>query len=265
MTFADRAGRRIRYEAIGEGPAVVLVPGLGGGARAFGTLPRRFVRAGFRCLTFDPVGVPPSSPLEGEFAFEAAAADVLAVLDATGTRKTAIVGTSLGGKVALALAATWPERIDRLVLLAAAATNSPRARRVYRFFEILATELPADRFGECVAPFLFGRTFHAHRPGLVDDMVRAHRGDSAPRTLMHAQAEALQQFDGSQLACRVTCPTLCMAGLEDTLTPVEEVRATAALIPGASFVAIEHAGHSLLLEDPKAFDTLCAFLRPDHA
>jgi len=56
MPAVERQGRRVHYTLEGEGPGVVLVPGLGSGARLFGTLPRRFARSGFSCAAVDPVG-----------------------------------------------------------------------------------------------------------------------------------------------------------------------------------------------------------------
>ena len=56
-----RDGRRIHYEVTPARDAdaartpVILVPGLGGGSKVFGTLPRRFARSGYPCITFDPV------------------------------------------------------------------------------------------------------------------------------------------------------------------------------------------------------------------
>ncbi|MFN6196783.1 MAG: alpha/beta fold hydrolase, partial [Planctomycetota bacterium] len=105
MPTVDRAGRTLHFTREGDGPGVVLVPGLGSGARLFGTLPRRFARAGFTCAAVDPVGLPPSAPLpDGVFDFVAAARDVLAVA-AELPPPVALVGTSLGGTVALVAAA----------------------------------------------------------------------------------------------------------------------------------------------------------------
>src|SRR6185295_8912134 len=100
MPTLRREDRTIHFTRDGDGPGVVLVPGLGAGARLFGTLPRRFARAGFTCAAVDPVGLPPSSPLPGEWSFAEAAQDVLAVARALPS-PVALVGTSLGGKVAL--------------------------------------------------------------------------------------------------------------------------------------------------------------------
>lgn len=261
MPLAERAGRRLQFESEGEGPALVLVPGIGAGRRLFGTLPRRFARSGFRCLTYDPVGVPPSSAHDDEhgYDFAAAADDLWAVVAAAGVERAWLVGTSLGGKVSLVAAARAPERCLGLALLASAAVVPPRARRVYRYFETVASRLTADDFGALVAPFLFGSTFHAARPQLVDDIVRGLRPGPEVRRLMVAQARGLQTFDGVEHARRWHGPTMCVAGAEDTLTPAAEVRATAALWPSARYVEIADAGHSLLLESGQVFDEVVAF------
>ena len=74
MPVASRGDRNVHYTVIGKGPGIVLVPGLGGGSRQFGTLPRRFQRDGFTCAAVDPVGLPPSGPLPpGGYSFAAAA------------------------------------------------------------------------------------------------------------------------------------------------------------------------------------------------
>lgn len=259
--FARRGTRRIAWSEEGEGSPVVLLPGIGSGRKLFGTLPRRFARSGCRAITYDPIGIPPSSePFTGGFSFDAAAEDVWAVVDDAGADRVTLVGTSLGGKVALTMAAARPERVARLVLLASSAVVSPRARRVYRFFEVVAETVPVERFGEVLAPFLFGRTFHASRPSVVDDIVRATRPAPETRRLMAAQARELQRFDGADRARRVRCPTLCAAGVEDTLTPIDEVRATADLIPGARYHEFARAGHSLLLEDPAVYAVTEAFI-----
>lgn len=256
-----RNGRTIHYSREGEGPGVVLVPGLGSGARLFGTLPRRFARAGFTCAAIDPVGLPPSTPLPGNvFDFQAAAHDLLAVA-AVLPRPVALVGTSLGGKVALLAAATQGNTIDKLVMLCSSALQTPRSKRVYRWFELLCSEVDGHLLGDLTAPFLFGETFLNARPGVVDDIVRSTKPSEESRAFMLAQAKALQAFDGSAVAERVRCPTLCLAGAEDTLTLPREVAATARLIPGAEHACLPEAGHSLLLESAIAFDRVVTFLQ----
>ena len=261
MPTVQRSGRVAHYTQHGEGPGVVLVPGLGSGASLFGTLPRRFARAGFTCCAVDPVGLAPSSALPGGvFDFAEAAQDVLAVA-ATLPKPVALIGTSLGGKVAFTAAATRSPAADKLVMLGSTAVPTPRGLRIHRWFELLCTEVDPRLLGKLTAPFLFGETFQNARPGVVDDIVRSQEPTDETRALMRAQAVALQAFDGTDLCANVHWPTLCVAGAEDCLTLPSEVAATASRIAGAQYLRIEGAGHSLLLESASAFDRVVEFLR----
>jgi pimeloyl-ACP methyl ester carboxylesterase len=257
-----RDGRRIHFEREGAGAGLVLVPGLGAGARLFGTLPRRFARLGFTCAAVDPVGLPPSGPPTTDYSFDEAARDVLAVAGEL-PRPVSLLGTSLGGKVALVAASIAEGGVHRLVLVCSSASVSARARRVYRWFELLATEVDGRWLGEMVAPFLFGNTFHSARPAVVDDIVRATQPSPEARSLMREQARALRQFDGMEMAAACTTRTLCLSGDEDTLTLPDEVEATAARMPNATYRCIVDAGHSLLLESASAFDAIATFLHDD--
>lgn len=261
MPTVERAGRTIHFTEDGDGPGVVLVPGLGAGARLFGTLPRRFVRQGFTCAAIDPVGLAPSSPLPGGvFDFDQAARDLLAVATTLPPPVT-LVGTSLGGKVALCAAAMRTGDAHRLVMLCSAALRTPRSERIYRWFELLCSEVDGRWLGELTAPFLFGATFQNERPGVVDDIVRSTKPSPEVSVFMLAQARALRAFDGADRCAQVALPTLCLAGAEDTLTLPAEVAATAARIPGAVHATMPAAGHSLLLESAAAFDRVITFAR----
>lgn len=261
MPTVLRSGRLVHYTQHGEGPGVVLVPGLGSGATLFGTLPRRFARAGFTCCAVDPVGLPPSGPLpDGVFDFAAAAEDVLAVAT-TLPKPVALIGTSLGGKVAFTAAAAKSPAAHSLVMLSSSALPTPRGRRIHRWFEVLGSEVDSRLLGELTAPFLFGETFLNERSSVVDDIVRSQKPTAEARALMRAQARALQSFDGTHQCASVAWPTLCVAGAEDCLTLPSEVAATAKHIPGARYLRIEGAGHSLLLESATAFDRIVEFLR----
>jgi pimeloyl-ACP methyl ester carboxylesterase len=258
---AERAGRGISFQRTGSGPALLLVPGIGGGAQQFGTLPRRFARAGFTCLTMTPVGIAPSDPLRGAFDLEDAARDLLAVVAAAAAGPCLPVGVSFGGKVALTACALAPQELPALAMLGSSAIASPRAIAVHRFFATAAARLSGPDLAAVLAPFLFGRTFHERRPDLLQSLLRSLRPDAAARALMVAQAESAIAFDGTARAAQVRGPALLLAGAEDTLTSPADVRASAALLPNARYLEIEGAGHTLLLESRAAFDAVVAFAR----
>jgi len=109
---------RLAYEVAGEGPTVTFLhPGLWD-MRTWDREFMRFADAGYRVVRFDQRGYGRSSRLTG--APYSNVRDLLAVLDASGTETTALVGCSMGGALAIDATLTAPERIWALVPVAAA-------------------------------------------------------------------------------------------------------------------------------------------------
>ena len=117
--FVERDGVRIAYDVYGSGdrtvfflPAWSIVH-----SRMWKLQVPYFARHG-RVITFDGRGNGRSdkSP-ELDYSDEAFAADAMAVMDATGTRRATLVGLSAGGRWALMLAAEHPERVEGMVLI----------------------------------------------------------------------------------------------------------------------------------------------------
>src|SRR5580658_5735312 len=102
---------------VGDGPPVVLLHGLGCGRRMwFHQI--RALRSRFRVIAYDQRGHGETDAPSVATDYSAAhlAGDLVGVLDALKIERAAIVGFSLGGGPALALAASKPERVSRLVL-----------------------------------------------------------------------------------------------------------------------------------------------------
>ena len=121
MPDVSRDGLRIHYDVVGSGIPLMLLAGAGGD----GSMWRRagYVDAlsdRFQCVLIDPRGfggsdMPPD--LDG-FRLDEYARDVLAVADTLGIERFACLGHSAGGSVGLTLAATTPERVAALVVVA---------------------------------------------------------------------------------------------------------------------------------------------------
>jgi pimeloyl-ACP methyl ester carboxylesterase len=111
------AGRRIGYLARGpkDGDPVIYLHGAPGSRREQMLIPGRILqRSGIRLVSLDRPGYGKTDPLDGDRL--ARTRDVLAVADALGIRRFALLAVSSGGSYALALAAASPERVERVVL-----------------------------------------------------------------------------------------------------------------------------------------------------
>lgn len=210
------------------------------------------LRGRFRLLSFDMRGHGASTAPEGAYSFEQLAADVIGLMDALAIDKARYIGLSIGGMVGQFLGLLAPQRFERLVL--AGTTSQIPAAGAALWDERIATVM-GQGMEVMVAPTLerwFTPPFRAARPELmaqVGDMIRA-----TPLAGYVGCGRALQTFDMTGRLSRITTPTLVLAGVEDTGTPVAASRLVAESIPGARFELIPAASHLACLEQPEAFN-----------
>ena len=220
----------LAYEVTGSGPPLILLHGLSGSGRWWGRNVPAFA-ANFRTYTVDLPGFGQShrirwSRLDGT-------ADQLADwMTAEGVPRAHVAGHSLGGAVAARLASRHPDRVDRLVLVAAAIRPQgtwPRGRAVD------------------VVPTLRGGS-QGFASMLVRDLLRCH-----PWSFVTAMVDALQTDWTSHLT-RITSPTLVVWGERDALTPLTLGHVIAGTIAGAELFVLPNAGHNPMWERPEAFN-----------
>lgn len=111
--------------------------------------------------------------------------------------------------------------------------------------------------------------------GLPEQVRRLNELERLSTSPEHAArvVAAFGQIDVTELAARITCPTLVMHARGDARVPFEEGRLTAGLIPGARFVPLDSRNHVLLASEPAfahCFGEIQAFLdehqaTPEHA
>jgi pimeloyl-ACP methyl ester carboxylesterase len=235
------SGRPVRYLVAGKetGPPVVLVHGLSASSRWW----RRTVPAlapHFRVYLVDLPGFGAMRRPLGRYSLAGAPEWLLACMDTLGLARPHVVGHSMGGYIALRHAAEYPERVDRLALVAPAGV--PYRRSVVRYGKPLAQAawLAAPRFFPLVLP----------------DALR-----SGPLTLWQAARQLLRE-DVRPLLSRVTPPTLLVWGERDYLVPPAHADVLLAALPDAQLVRLPGAGHVPMEDRPEAFNrALLAFLR----
>ncbi len=171
------------------------------------------------------------------------------ISDASPTGRAVVAGCSLGGYVALSLAARHPERVAALVLADTRAepdTAEAAAGRARTAERVLA-EGTAAWLDEFV-------------PGAVapdaDDAARAVRaiaGRQSPEAVAGALAALAGRADRRPDLPRIAAPALVLVGAQDALTPPAMAEALAAGLPDAELVVLPGAGHLAPLERPEEF------------
>lgn len=252
MRALTRPDATIAYDSCGQGPPVLMIQGAG----AIGSLWQPQIdglRDTHTLAWFDNRGIGGSMPLRGPVTIDAMADDALAVMDALGWSSAHVVGHSMGGLIAQAVALKAPERVRTLSLLctfsrgkdAARVTPwvvgigirtrvGPRAWRRRAFLEMVlprATLATGDLdaiAAELAGPF--GRDL-ADQPSVV-----------------MAQVSAMAATDLTPRLSTLTMPVLVLSAEEDRMAPVASGRGIAAAIPGSTYVEIAGAAHGVTLQ-----------------
>ncbi|MDB4932327.1 MAG: alpha/beta hydrolase fold protein [Myxococcaceae bacterium] len=176
---------------------------------------------------------------------------VLAALDALGLDRVTLVGLSLGGYVALRVAARAPGRLAGLVLAdTRAAADGPEARAGRVLNLGLVRSRGPSALIEKMLPHLLG----ADAPEAVRAALRGWAGEQSAGGVSDALLAMRDRGDATPVLATIACPTLLLVGSQDTITPPAEHAAMAAAIAGSRVEVVEGAGHLSNLERPEAFN-----------
>jgi pimeloyl-ACP methyl ester carboxylesterase len=245
-------------EVAGEGPEIVLLHEGICDSRMWDEQWERW-SGSHRLLRFDLRGFG-RSPLEpGPFA---SARDVIELLDAYAFERAALVGVSLGGRVALEIALAVPERVRALVLVGSGLPGHDWSEELKARWE---EEFAAFRAGDLdTAVEVSLRTWvdgPRRRPDEVDAEVRARVAEMQRRAYelqagVEEDEEELLVEDVAQRLGEIKAPTLVLTGEEDQPDMQVIADRLAREIPGARRETIANTAHAPSMEKPGEFDEL---------
>ena len=246
--YARSGGASIAYQVVGEGPIDVLfLPGWITQVEHLWEAPaqRRFFErlAGFgRLILFDSRGTGLSDRVLDGYTLEQDVEDALAVLDAAGSERTALLTYQVGGLLGALLAADHPQRIGALIMYASVARTSWAPDydwAMTREEREEITERNIASWGETNTEAMSAwAPSMAEDPTLVAWFARLQRLAASPgeaRTILGATAD----FDVREALPRVRVPTLIMHRPRELVWDVRHSHYLAEHIPGARYVELE--------------------------
>lgn len=250
---------RVHYHEAGSGPAVIMLHGAGPGATAWsnysgnvGAFSERH-----RTLLVDMLGFGGSESVvfDGEPASTVRARAVRDLMDALGIERASFVGNSMGGTVALAFAADYPERLERLVLVGAGGLTrtvmSPQPTEGHQRLREAAANPTVETMQALFDVMLFDPSIVTRE--LLEDRVQgaqnpAHRDAAARSTAPWRD----QTADFAQVRAR----TLIVWGREDRVNPVEIGLQILRDIPDSRLHVFRECGHWAQIEHQEEFNRI---------
>ena len=266
MPYAPAGSLDVWYELHGEGPPLVLVMGLGGGGDAWAPLLPLF--DGFTVVTLDNAGTgrtrdrATGAPPEPPYSTAGLAADLAELLRRLERGSAHVVGVSMGGAIAMHLAAREPALVRTLTLCATWQRTDALLARVFAFREPLLERGGEAALQEYVALWAWApRYWEEGGPAVASTAALISQGDTeawteAERRRYLGHLRASIEHDAEALLPAIAAPTLVLVGDEDVLTPLRFAGAIAATVPDARLEVVPGQGHAFAFEDPELFAQL---------
>lgn len=238
--YVDVGGHRLRYFLGGDGPPLLLIHGIGSSSEDWALILRDLTRA-HRVYAPDLLGFGGSDkPPDGDYSIAAQTELMRGFMDAVHLGRADAGGVSMGGWVALRLAATHPERVQRLILADTAGLDFPTTLTEASFAPQTMEEarhllwLQSDEF--------------TRLPDFVvrDYLRRAKSGSPVLRASMRSMLTRRDVLDGKLQ--RVTMPVLLIWGTADRLVPPSTAARFQHELPQARLVMIPGCGHLAVIE-----------------
>jgi pimeloyl-ACP methyl ester carboxylesterase/predicted glycosyltransferase len=250
----ERAGVKSWYAVWGEaGPWIAFAPmfQITNMQVLKATVP--YLSQHFRVITVDGRGNGRSDRPKGQeaYSFEEYYQDFVAVLDAEGVDRLAVVGISAAAMTALRLAAEQPERVTHVIVSGGYAESCVDHARVAEILRTQAERMKSDWPG--FLDWFFSTLFtepHSTKP--FEDGVR-YAWASTGEVVAWCRYGWFNN-DVRDLARRVTCPTLVIHGDDDQRVPYQKGEAIHQLVAGSRLLTIGGGGHLTAVRDPVVFN-----------
>ncbi len=195
-----------------------------------------------------------SGRADADYTIKDMAGDVVSVMDSLGIDKAHVVGASMGGLIAQDLAAFYPERVERLVLICTHYGCSDYTERVANTWNKILLSVNGLTLREIYlrgVSFALSKRFFEKRKDVVEFLVGIRERLPQEPAAFFRQFRAASTFCSKGYLQRITSPTLVLGGTRDVVVPKDLVEGLSKLIPGAKAVFFD-TGHLVFIEEPDA-------------
>jgi pimeloyl-ACP methyl ester carboxylesterase len=250
----------IYYETYGNGEALAMIMGLGGGIPwLFQQIPAFSKK--YQVVALDNRGTGATDAPDIPYTMEMMAGDLAGLLEALGIKSAHVFGISMGGMIAQNFALIYPERVRTLIL---GATTCGGSHRIIPDMEAIKVLFDMDRMQKLAPeararetlPFVFSQEYIDDNQLLIQELLTKMVGHVTPLHGYRRQTEAIMSHDTYERLPEIQAPTLVMAGDADKLVPVENSRIIASRIPASELTIFEKMGHGFNIEAAEAMNDI---------
>ena len=255
---AQQLAPRLHVEEQGSGFPLLLIQGLGYAVWAWRHQLAAFA-AHHRVVAFDNRGAGRSGKPPGPYSIADLADDAARVLDERELSRADVLGLSMGGYVAQALALARPDLVERLVLVSTSPGGPEALPQPAATSEAWAAArgLAPEEFARATAPYSFAPGWTERHPDEYESLLASRLEFPTPPECWAAQYAACEDFLARNLPVdEIAAPTLVVHGDLDRVVDPANGALLARRVPGARLVRFPDCGHLVPLEAPERFNEI---------
>ena len=250
MPYQTINGIKIYYEDQGKGEPLLLLNGLAFPMDLwFAQI--RDLSGDFRVIAPDNRGIGRSDRPDEEYSIAMMAADAAGLLGALGIEKSHVAGLSMGGYIAQEIALSYPERVNRLILVATGMGGARSSELSKPFWEKTAAAIEGKRPEQAYRidiTLMSAPGFVEKHPDIVDQAVALRMKNPQPAYAFLRQFVAASVYDINSKAHNISQPTLIILGEDDPIFPIALADDYRKTLPQAKMIIYENCGHAVILE-----------------
>jgi pimeloyl-ACP methyl ester carboxylesterase len=257
----------VAYKMFGQGDPIILFSGASDNMDAWDPSFLTGISSNHTVIAFDQRGIGNTTAGSKPYTYQQLANDTAGLLDALKIPKADVMGYSLGGHIAQAFTVSYPEMVNRLILVATSCGGKdgiPKPPEFLKFQSELVNKtqnnvpISQEEMKSLVAASLGSGWIKLHPESLdiPENMTfQQMKPGLTPETMKNQQNLAVWEQTNWSGVCdeeaKLAKPTLAIAGTDDdTYMPHENALILASKIPGAWLVQIKDAGHGVMAQYP---------------
>jgi aminoacrylate hydrolase len=248
-------GIQTHYERYGNGPALILVSGLGGAGAYWAPQIEAFAKH-FTVITYDQRGAGRSDHPDEPYSIATLANDLHSLIQQLELHRPVLIGHSTGGAIGQVLAAREPGLLSGMVLYASWARSDAHFNWCFRMRRALLTGASLEEYVHGSALFLYPPEHVRDHAETLSPALLASVANFPARKIVLRRIDAIMAHDALALLPTIEVPTLVMCAEDDILTPPYQSRRLVEAIPGARLQIVARGGHSFSETQPATFNRI---------
>lgn len=245
-------GISIYYEEQGKGEPLILINGLAFPMDLWFAQIQELSKD-FRVIALDNRGIGRTDKPDVEYSVAQMASDTVGLLKAMGIEKANIAGLSMGGFIGQEIALSYPEVVNRLILIATSMGSAKSWEMGKPFWDKAMVEMQGktpEQIYRMDLTMMAAPGFAASHPDVIEKGVQLRMKNVQPLHGFLRQYGACAAFDAYNRTGKISQPTLIILGKNDPIFPIPLAPDFQKTLPGAKMIIYENCGHAILLEKP---------------